>query len=193
LARKIDAARAAHRQQFKLRHHAIAAMPIPAREKRKHFKALSFERKAAERKLGAKSQDWRTMSVGTHPGSWKQFLAAQAARGDRRAIGRLADRTRGAAILTHSRHVQRLASRSSRTSRGSIVHNLAKGIRLRESAHSIELLGDASDEALEQLVKTAKERFGSSRVALVGQKDVQRRLASIALERGLEITRDRER
>lgn len=193
LARKVHDAGTTHRQRFKLRHHAIAAMPIPAREKRKHFKALSFERKAAERKLRAKIRDWRAISVGAHPGSWKQFLAAQAARGDRRAIRRLADRIRGAAILTHSQHVQRLATRSSRTSRGSIVHNLAKGVRLRESAHSIELLGDASHEALEQLVKTAKERFGSSRVALVGQKDVQRRLASIALERGLEITRERER
>jgi hypothetical protein len=193
LARKIDAARAANRRHLKLRHHAIAAMPIPAEEKRKHYKALSLPRKAAERKLRAKIRGWNTMTVDTHPGSWKQFLAAQAARGDRRAIRRLANRSPGAAILSHNRHVRTLSSRGSRTSRGSIVHNLSKGIRLRESAHSIELLGDASDEALEQLVKTAKERFGSSRVALVGRMDVQRRLASIAPERGLEITQERER
>jgi hypothetical protein len=193
LARKVDAARAARRRQFKLRHHAIAAMPIPGQEKRKHYKALSFERRAAERKLRATIRHWRTMSVDTHPGSWKQFLAAQAARGDPQAIRRLANRSREAAILSDSRHVRTLSLRTSRTSRGSIVHNLPKGIRLRESARSIELLGDTSDDALEQLVKTAKERFGLSCVTLVGRKDVQRRLASIALKRGLEITQERER
>jgi len=35
LSAKIDTARAAHRRHFKLRHHAIAAMPIPGREKHK--------------------------------------------------------------------------------------------------------------------------------------------------------------
>ena len=54
LARKVDAARAAHRRQFKLRHHAIAAIPIPARDKRKLYKTLSFEKEAAERRLRAK-------------------------------------------------------------------------------------------------------------------------------------------
>ncbi|MGB5522545.1 MAG: TraI/MobA(P) family conjugative relaxase [Polyangiales bacterium] len=193
LDRKVAAARASQRQQFKLRHHAIAAMPISAQEKRRHYKALSFERKAAERKLRAKIRHWRTMSVATQPGSWKQFLAAQAARGDRRAIRRLANRSRGAAILSNSRQIRALPTRSSRTSRGSIVHNLPKGIRLRESARSIELLGDASEEALEQLVKAARERFGSSRVTLLGRKGVQRRLARIAIDRGLEITQERER
>ena len=108
LDRKVAAARASQRQQFKLRHHAIAAMPISAQEKRRHYKALSFERKAAERKLRAKIRHWRTMSVATQPGSWKQFLAAQAARGDRRAIRRLANRSRGAAILSNSRQIRAL-------------------------------------------------------------------------------------
>jgi hypothetical protein len=193
LARKVEGVRAAHQQHFKLRHHGIAAMPIPAQEKCKHYKALSFERKAAERRLIAKIRDWRTMRVDTHPGSWKQFLAAQAARGDRRAIRRLANRSRGAAVLSDSRHVQTLSSRSLRTSRGSIVHNLANGVRLRESARSIELLGVAHDQALEQLVNTAKQRFGSSRVKILGRKDVERRLAKIAADRGLEITQGRER
>ena len=193
LARKVDDARTTHHQQFKLRHHAIAAMPISAQEKRKHYKALSFESKAAERKLGAKIRDWRTMSVNTHPGSWKQFLAARAAGGDRRAIRRLADRSRGAAILSDSRHAQTLSPRTSRTSRGSIVHNLSNGIRLRESARSIELLGDASNESLEQLAKTARERFGSSCVTLLGPKNVRTRLARIAADRGLEIAQERER
>jgi len=193
LARKVDAARTAQRRKFKLKHHAIAALPIPSQEKRNHYKALSFERKVAERKLRAQIEHWRTMSVDTFPGSWKQFLAAQAAHGDRRAIRRLANRSRGAAILSDSRQVRALSSRSSRTSRGSIVHNLPNGIRLRESPRSIELLGDASHQGLEQLVKTARQRFGSSGVALVGRKYVQRRLANIALEQGLEITQERER
>ncbi len=193
LARRVDEARGSHRQHLKLRHHAIAAMPISAQEKRKHYKALSFERKAAERKLRAKIRQWRTMSIDTHPGAWKQFLAAQAARGDRRAIRRLAGQPRGAAIVSDGRHARALSSRGSRTSRGSIVQNLAKGIRLRESARSIELLGHASDEALEQLVKTARERFGSSSVTLLGPKNVRTRLARIAADRGFEITQERER
>jgi hypothetical protein len=193
LARRVDDARTTHRQRLKLRHHAIAAMPISAEEKRKHYKALSFERKVAERKLRAKIRHWRTISVATHPGSWKQFLAAQAARGDRRAIRRLADRSRGTAIASNSRQVCVLSSRSTRTSRGSIIHNLANGIRLRESARSIELLGDASDEALEQLANAAKQRFGESGVKLLGRAHVQRRLARIAANRGLEITQERER
>jgi hypothetical protein len=193
LARKVDDTRTTHRQQFKLRHHAIAAMPISALEKRKHYNALSFERKAAERKLRAKIRDWRAISVGAHPGSWKQFLAAQAARGDRRAIRRLTRSSRGAAIVSDGRQVRALSSRSSRTSRGSIVHNLQKGIRLRESASSIELLGNTNDEALEQLVKAAKGRFGSSRVTLVAQRDVRQRLACVAEELGLEIAKERER
>jgi len=193
LTRKVDDAGTTHRRQFKLRHHAIAAMPIPPQEKRKHYKTLSLQRKAAERSLKAKIRGWRTMSVGTHPGSWKQFLAAQAARGDRRAIRRLADRSRGAAILSDSRQGRTLSSRGLQTSRGSTVHNLAKGIRLRESARSIELLGQASDEALGQLVKVARERFGPTPVKLLGRRDVQRRLANIALEQGLEISQERER
>ncbi|MGB5414575.1 MAG: TraI/MobA(P) family conjugative relaxase [Polyangiales bacterium] len=193
LAHRVDAARASHQQHLKLRHHAIAAMPISARDKRKHYKALSFERKAAERKLRVKIRGWRTISVGTHPGSWKQFLAAQAARGDRRAIRRLANRSHGAAILSDSPHAQTLSPRTWRTSRGSVVHNLANGIRLQESGPSIELLGDASDEALEQLVKTARERFGSTCVNLLGRKDVRRRLARIAADRGLEIAQERAR
>ena len=193
LKSKIGAARAAHHRRFKLRHHAIAAMPIPGRDKRSLYETLSLERRRAERRLRANIKSWRAVGVDSHPGSWKQFLDAQAARGDPRAIRRLANRSRGAAIHSDRRDVRTLLSRSLRTSRGSIVHNLAKGVRLRESARSIELLGDTSDEALEQLVKTARERFGSSRVTLLGRKGVQRRLARIAIDRGLEITQERER
>jgi hypothetical protein len=154
---------------------------------------LSFERKAAERKLRATIKRWRTMSVDMHPGSWKEFLGARAARGDQRAIGRLSRGSRGVSIKSSDKAVRAVLSRTLRTSRGSIVHNLPGGVRLRESAGSIELLGDARDGALKQLVMVAKQRFGSRRVTLLGRRDVQRRLTEMAAERGLEIAEERER
>jgi hypothetical protein len=193
LSSKVNTARTAHRRHFKLRHHAIAAMPIPGGEQHKLYKMLSFERKAAERKLRATVKRWRTMSVDMHPGSWKEFLAARAARGDERAIRRLRRPLRGLAIKSRENRLQALPSRNLRTSRGSIVHNLPGGVRLRESAGSIELLGEARDDALEQLVRVAKQRFGSKRVTLLGHKDVQRRLTAMATERGLEIAEERQR
>ncbi|MDH3727304.1 MAG: hypothetical protein OER77_07215 [Myxococcales bacterium] len=191
LSFKVDGARAAHRRHFKLRHHAIAAMPIPGREKHKLYKMLSFERKAAERKLRAKIKTWRAVSV--HPGSWKQFLAARAARGDQRAVRRLRRQWRGLTIRSDDKQVRALPPRSLSTSRGSIIHNLGGGVRLREPAGSIELLGEASNEALEQLVRVAKQRFGSKHVTLLGRKDVQRRLTKMAAERGLDIAEERQR
>ncbi|MDH3202922.1 MAG: relaxase/mobilization nuclease domain-containing protein [Myxococcales bacterium] len=193
LSVKIDDARGAHRRHFKMRHHAIAAMPISGHEKRKLYKMLSFERKTAERKLRATTKQWRAARVAGHPGSWKEFLAERAAGGDPRAMRRLRRQWRGLEITTCSKRSQALRSRKSRTSRGNIVHNLPGGVRLRESAGSIELLGEARDDALEQLAKVAKQRFGSERVALLGRKDVQRRLAEIAAERGLEIAEERQR
>ena len=133
------------------------------------------------------------MGIDTHPGSWKEVLAARAARGDHRAVRRLSRKSRGLAIKSRDNRLQALPSRSARTSRGSIVHNLPNGVRLRESAGSIELLGEARDDALEQLVKVAKQRFGSKGITLLGRKDVQRRLAEIAAERGLDIVEERQR
>jgi len=193
LSSKIDSARAAHRRRFKLRHHAIAAMPIPGREKRKLYKMLSFERKAAERRLRSTIKGWRMMSVDGHPESWKEYLAGRAARGDQRAIRRLRRQLQGLAIKSRENQLLALPSRNLRTSRGSIIHNLPGGVRLRESAGSIELLGEARDEALEQLAKVAKERFGSNRIMLLGRKDVQRRLTKMAAEQGLEIAEERQR
>ena len=193
LSSKIDSARVAHRRHFKLRHHTIAAMPIPGREKHKLYKTLSFEKMAAERRLRATIKGWRTLGVDTHPGSWKEFLAARAAHGDQRAIRRLARKAGGLVIKSGEKQLRALPARSSRTSRGSIVHNLPNGVRLLESAGSIELLGEARDDALEQLVRVAKQRFGSRRVTLLGRRDVQRRLTAIAAERGLEITEERQR
>jgi hypothetical protein len=193
LSAKIDTARAAHRRHFKLRHHAIAAMPIPAREKHNLYKMLSFERKAAERKLRASVKRWRTLNVHGHPGSWKEFLAGRAAHGDQRAVRRLTRKSRGVAIKTRENRLDALPSRELRTSRGSIVHNLPGGVRLRESAGSIDLLGETRDDALEQLAKVAKQRFGTKRVTLLGTRGAQKRLAQLAEERGLEIAEERQR
>jgi hypothetical protein len=96
------------------------------------------------------------MSVDTHPGSWKEFLVGRAARGDERAIRRLRRQLQGLAIKSREKRIQALPSRSLRTSRGSVVHNLPGGVRLREAAGSIELLGEARDSALEQLVRVVE-------------------------------------
>jgi len=190
---KIEAARAAHGQRFKLRHHAIAAMPIPGRDKRSLYKTLAFERKLAERRLRATVKSWRTMRVDTHPGSWKEFLAERAARGDQRALRHLSRQFRGPAIKSRDSRLRALSSRDRRTSRGAVVHNLGGGARLRESAGSIELLGDPRDDALEQLVRVARERFGPERITVLGPKSIRERLAEMAAERGLEIVLERER
>ena len=192
-ASRIEAARAAHGQRFKLRHHAIAAMPIPGRDKRSLHKTLRFERKCAERRLQATIKRWRTMRVDIHPGSWKQFLAARAARGDRRALRRLTRQLRAPAIRSGDQRVRALSSRSVQTSRGSIVHNLGSGVRLRESAGLIELLGDPGETELEQLVTVAKQRFGTTCVTLLGPRKVRERLTKMVAEQGLEIAQERQR
>jgi len=193
MASRIDTARTAHRQQFKLRHHAIAAMPISSRDKRSLYKTLSFERKCAERRLRATIRSWRSVGLDTHPGSWKQFLAARTARGDRRAI-RLLERTRhGLTIKATGRALGMQPPRGPRTSRGAIIHNLPGGVRIRESSGSIELLSDPRDDALEQLVKIAKERLKAGRVRLIGRRYVRRRLATFAAHHDLELSREHER
>jgi hypothetical protein len=193
LSSKIDAARAAHRRRFKLRHHAIAAMPVSGTDKRKLYKILSFERRAAERKLALKIKGWRTASVERGPGSWKEFLAARASRGDPKAIRRLGRQLRGPAIKGDEKRGRTLPSRGLHTSRGSIVHNLPGGVRLRESAESIELLGDSREDALKQLVRLAEQRFEGQRVTLLGTERARERLAEMAAERGLEIAQERQR
>jgi hypothetical protein len=193
MASRIQAARAAHLERFKLRHHAIAAMPIPPREKRSLYKTLAFERKCVERRLRATIKGWRAVTVDTHPGSWKQFLAERATRGDQRALRRLRHQFRGPVIKSRDTRLRALPSNDRRTSRGTVVHNLGGGARLRESAGSIELLGDPSEVALEQLVRVAKQRFGARSIALLGPRKVRERLARIVAEQGLETAQERER
>ncbi|MGB5524578.1 MAG: hypothetical protein WBM96_18555, partial [Polyangiales bacterium] len=193
IASRIQAARAAHAERFTLRHHAIAGMPISPRDKRSLYKTLAFERKLAERRLKATIKHWRTIRVDTHPGSWKQFLAERAARGDQRALRRLRQQFRGPAIKSRDSRLRALSSRDRPTSRGTMVHNLAGGARLRESAGSIELLGDPSEVALKQLVSVAKQRFGTRSITLLGPRKVRQRLMKIVAEHGLEIAHERER
>jgi hypothetical protein len=192
-ASRIEAARAAHGQRFKWRHHAIAAMPVPPRDKRSLYKTLSFERKCAERRLRATIKGWRAVTADTHPGSWKQFLAARATRGDQRAIRRLIQQFRGLAIKSSDKRLRTLSVGCLRTSKGSLVHNLGGGVRLREFAGSIELPGEARDDALEQLVRAAKQRFGTTCITLLGPRRVRERLTKIVAEQGLEIAQERER
>jgi hypothetical protein len=74
-----------------------------------------------------------------------------------------------------------------------MIHDLPGGVRLRESAGSIELLGEARDNAHEQLVRVAEQRFGGRRITLLGPRDVQERMAEMAADRGVEIARERRR
>jgi hypothetical protein len=193
MASRIQAARAGHAERFKLRHHAIAAMPIPPREKRSLYKTLAFERKCAVRRLRATIKGWRAVTVDTHPGSWKLFLAERAARGDQRALRRLRHQFRGPVIKGRDTRLRAPPSNDRRTSRGTVIHNLGGGARLRESAGLIELLGDPNEVALEQLVRVAKQRFGSKGVTLLGPRKVRERLTKILAEHGLEIAQERER
>ena len=193
MASRIQAARARHTERFKLGHHAIAAMPIPSQDKRSLYKTLAFERKCAERRLRATIKGWRAVTVDTHPGSWKHFLAERACRGDQRALRRLRHQFRGPAIKSRGTRLRALSSRDRPTSRGTVVHNVGGGARLRESAGLIELLGDPSEVALEQLVRVAKQRFGTKSVALLGPRKVRERLSEMVAEQGLEIEHERER
>jgi hypothetical protein len=168
-------------------------MPIPPREKRSLYKTLAFERKLAERRLKATIEHWRTIRVDTHPGSWKRFLADRAVRGDQRALRRLRHQFRGPAIKSRDTRLRALSSNDRQTSRGTVIHNLAGGARLRESAGLIELLGDPSEVALEQLVSVAKQRFGMRSITLLGPRKVRERLSEMVAEQGLEIAQERER
>jgi len=67
------------------------------------------------------------------------------------------------------------------------------GLRLQDSPGLIELLCEPRDEALEQLVTVAQQRFGTKRVALLGTGGARERLARLAEERGLEIAEERQR
>ena len=102
-------------------------------------------------------------------------LAERAIRGDQRALRRLRHQFRGPVIKSRDTRLRALPSNDRRTSRGTVVHNLGGRARLRESAGSIELLGDPSEAALEQLVRVAKQRFGTRSITLLGPRTVRQR------------------
>ena len=56
-----------------------------------------------------------------------------------------------------------------------------------------EALSSKIDAALEQLVRVAKQRFGTKQVMLLGTRRAQKRLAQMAEERGLDIAEERQR
>ena len=69
----------------------------------------------------------------------------------------------------------------------------ARAERDWRSSGSIELLGEARDNVLEQLVRVAKQRFGAKRATLLGTRAANKGLAQLAAERGLEIAQERQR
>ena len=69
----------------------------------------------------------------------------------------------------------------------------ARAERDWRSAGSIELFGDPSEVALEQLVRVAKQRFGTKGITLLGPRKVRERLAQMVAEQGLQIAQERER
>jgi len=99
----------------------------------------------------------------------------------------------GPAIKSRDTRLRALSSNNRRTSRGTVVHNLGGAARLRESAGLIELLGDPSEVALTQLVRVAKQRFGTKSITLLRPRKVRERLSKMVAEQGLEIAQERER
>lgn len=189
--RALKRERDAQRSRFKLRHHMIQSLPIGNKDKRTLYKAMSVERAAAE-----SSRRTKTRRAATHlprTPTWKEFLVQRAENGDPRAVRRLArgrDR-RTIGIQTHARHT--LPPSRPKTSRGTVMHDIGHGLRIRESPGLLQLVGDPSPEGLAQLASLARERFQGRRVRLVGDRAVTSQLHALIRERGLRVTRDRER
>ncbi len=190
LTEKIHTARDAQRQRFKLRHHAIQAMPISDKEKRALYRMLAAEKAARDRALNAKIKGWRTASQTPAGRSWRAFVAERAARGDPRAIGRLARGTKRPAVRAIKLHT--LPPDRQHSSRGALIHDVGNGVRLRESSGLIELVGDPNAEAIARLVSLAEERFRGSRVQALGSRAVKAQLEELIRGRGLRIVGERE-
>jgi hypothetical protein len=190
LTEKIQTARDTQRKKFKVRHHAIQAMPIKGKDKRALYKTLAAERAAAERALKAKIKTWRIAAQSPSARSWKTFLAERAAAGDRRAVRRLVRRTRGPAVRGRKLHA--LPTDRPPTSRGAVIHNLGHGIRVRETSGLIELIGVPSSEGLAGLARMAEERFRGGRVQVLGSRGVRKQLEKLVRERNLRIVHERE-
>jgi hypothetical protein len=192
IAARIKRARDAHRSRFKLRHHAIQALPIAAKDKRTLYKALGAERAGAERTLRLSVKAWRARARTLQAGTWKAFLAERAAHGDARAVRRLTLNRSALGIQISSRGRDALPPAGQTTSRGTRVHDVGRGARIRESAGLLELIGDPSPDALVQLAGFAQERFRGSRVQVLGSRAVKEELEQLIRARGLRMVSERE-
>ena len=191
-AARIKRARDAHRSRFKLRRHAIQALPIAAKDKRALYKALRVERAAAERTLRLNVKAWRTEAQRPGSRTWKAFLAERAAHGDRRALRRLTRKRVAPGIEIRSRHLEAVPPADQTTSRGTRVHDIGRGARIRESAGLLELVGDPSPDALAQLVCFAERRFRGSHVRVLGSQAVKKELGQLIRAHGLRMVGERE-
>jgi len=192
VASRIKQARDAYRSRYALRHHAIQALPISGKDKRALYKALGAERAAAERALRFRVKAWRAAAQPLHARTWKAFLAERAANGDRRAVRRLTPKRNTPAIQIRSSERNALPRAGQRTSRGTRVHEIGGGARVRESSGLLELVGDASPEALARLTGIAEKRFAGSRVQALGSRAVKERLEQLIRGRGLQVVSERE-
>ena len=188
---RVDRLYQARRARSKLGHHLIQALPISGRDKTKHYKLLSMERKLARSATRKKAQRLRTPEPIPHPGTWKEFLATRAAQGDRRAVRRLARASRGPRIEVRG-PVSTLPP-GPRTSRGSVVHRVDGGVRIRESYGSLELLGDVTDDGIRALVALARERFGDRELRVRGSREQRARLGAVIEEQGIRVGAERGR
>jgi hypothetical protein len=192
VASRIKRARDAHHSRFALRHHAIQALPISGKDKQALYKALRAERAVAKRALRFKIKAWRAAGPKLHTSTWKAFLAERAADGDLRAVRRLARNRNALGIQIRSSERNALPRDGQRTSRGTRVHDIGGGARIRESSGLLELVGDPRPEALAQLAGFAEKRFRGSRVRMLGSRAVKEQLEVLIRGRGLRIVAERE-
>ena len=192
IAARIKRERDAHRSRLKLRHHAIQALPIAAKDKRTLYKTLAAEREAAERALRLSVKAWKTGAQYPKCRTWKSFLAERAAHGDPRALRRLTRKRAAPAIQIRSRRLVALPRADQTTSRGTRVHDVGRGARIRESAGLLELVGDPSPDVLAQLVGLAEKRFQGSHVRALGSQAVREELERLIRARGLRLLGERE-
>lgn len=193
IAARIKRARDAHRSRFKLRHHAIQALPIAAKDKRALYTTLAAERQAAERALRLSVKTWRTQAQTPKGRTWKAFLADRAAQGDPRALRRLTRKRAAQGIQIRSRHRDALPRADQTTSRGTRIHDIGRGARIRESAGLLELLGEPAPGSLGQLVDLAERKFRGSRVRALATRAVREELEQLLHARGLRLVTERER
>jgi len=184
---RLKRARDAQDLRFKLRHHAIEALPLARKDKRALYQSLGTQTLRPP-----KAKPWHTLVRTPQARTWKEFLAERAANGDLRAVRRLTRRHdhRAPGIRSNGRNA--LPGDGQKTSRGTRVHDIGHGVRIRESSGLLELVGDPSPEALAQLARLGEERFRGSCVHLLGSRAVREQLEQLVRERNLRTMGERE-